>query len=226
MARDSEPNAATTTCLHVGGALRNASKPRNFLVNAMNKLSLALTTATAIAAAAAAGSARAAEDSYVGAGIGLRSHTDLNCAAGADCDRNANGSGKIFFGKDLDATWGAEAFAYRLGKAKGTVGSPSGNVAGSVKAEGLGVAATARTQFDAFTFKARLGVAYQHGRTSYTAGGSDSKNALVPVAGLGVSYALNKQWSINGDWDHIRSKFSSQEKAGTNLFTVGASYRF
>ena len=60
----------------------------------------------------------------------------------------------------------------------------------------------------------------------YAAGGSDTKNAVVPVAGLGVSYALNKQWSINGDWDHIRSKFSSQEKASTNLFTVGASYRF
>lgn len=192
----------------------------------MNKLSLALTTATAIAAAAAAGSARAAEDSYVGAGIGLRSHTDLNCAAGADCDRNANGSGKIYFGRDFDGTWGAETFAYRLGKAKGIVGSPAGDVAGTTKAEGLGVAATVRTRVDDFTFKARLGAAYQHGRASYAAGGSDTKNAVVPVAGLGVSYALNKQWSINGDWDHIRSKFSSQEKASTNLFTVGASYRF
>lgn len=192
----------------------------------MNKLSLALTTATAIAAAAAAGSARAAEDSYVGAGIGARSHTDLSCNGAAPCDRNASGSGKIYFGRDLTESLGAEAFAYRLGKAKGTVGSPAGDVAGRTQAEGLGVAATARTRVDDFSFKARLGLAYEHGRASYAAGGSDTKNSVVPVAGLGVSYALNKQWSLNGDWDHVRSKFSSQEKASTNLFTVGASYRF
>lgn len=192
----------------------------------MNKTSLALATVTAIAAAAAAGSARAAEDSYVGAGIGLRSHTDLNCAAGTECDRNANGSGKIYFGKDLSPTWGAEAFAYRLGTARGIVGSPSGDVAGRTQAEGLGVAATARTTVDAFTFKARLGAAYQHGSVKYAAGGSDTKNSVVPVAGLGVSYALNKQWALNADWDHFRGKFNDQQKASTQLFTVGASYRF
>ncbi len=191
-----------------------------------SKLSLALATVTALVAVAAAGSARAAEDSYVGAGIGLRSHTDLNCAAGASCDRNASGSGKIYFGKDLGDTWGAEAFAYRLGKARGTVGSPAGDVAGDTQSEGLGLAATARAKLDDFTLKARLGAAYEHGRTRYAAGGSDSKNSLVPTVGLGVSYALNKQWAVNADWDHIRSKFSSQEKASTNLFTVGASYRF
>ncbi len=192
----------------------------------MNKLSLALTTLATIAAAAAAGSAHAAEEAYVGAGIGVRSHTDLNCAPGADCDRNGNGSGKIFFGKDYGDTWGAEAFAFRLGKATGTVGSPAGDVPGTVKAEGLGVAGTARAQWSDFTFKARLGAAYVHGRTSYAAGGSDSKNSLAPVVGLGVSYALNKQWSLNADMDHVRAKFGGQEKASTQLYTVGASYRF
>ena len=193
----------------------------------MNKLSLALTTLAAVAAAAASGSARAAEDMYVGAGIGLRSHTDLNCATGAECDRNGNGSGKIFFGKDLTDTWGAEAFAFRLGKASGTVGSPAGDVTGNVKAEGLGVAGTARAQVSDFTFKARLGAAYVHGRTSYDAGGSDSKNTLAPVVGVGVSYALNKQWSLNADVDQSCAPSSaSQEKASTQLYTVGASYRF
>ena len=175
----------------------------------MNKLSLALTTVSALVAAATAGSARAADDMYVGAGIGVRSHVDLNCAAGAACDRNGNASGKIFFGK-----------------ATGTVGSPAGNVPGSVKAEGLGVAGTARLNYGDFTAKARLGAAYVHGRTSYDAGGSDSKNSLAPLVGVGVSYALNKQWSLNADLDVVRAKFSSQEKASTQLYTLGASYRF
>jgi len=192
----------------------------------MNKLSLALTTLATIAAAAATGSARAAEDTYVGAGIGVRSHVDLSCAAGANCDRNGNASGKIYFGKDLTDTWGAEAFAFRFGKATGTVGSPAGNVPGSVKAEGLGVAGTARLNYGDFTAKARLGAAYVHGRTGYDAGGSDSKNSLAPLVGVGVSYALNKQWSLNADLDVVRAKFSSQEKASTQLYTLGASYRF
>ena len=192
----------------------------------MNKLSLALTTLTAIAAAATAGGALAAEETYVGAGIGVRSHVDLNCTPGAPCDRNGNASGKIFFGKDLTDTWGAEAFVLRLGKASGTVGSPAGAVPGSVKAEALGVAGTARAQVSDFTFKARLGAAYVHGRTSYDAGGSDSKNSLAPLVGVGVSYALNKQWSLNADVDVVRAKFSSQEKASTQLSTLGASYRF
>ena len=192
----------------------------------MNKLSLTLSTVAAIAAAAATGSASAAEDMYVGGGIGARSHVDLNCAAGANCDRNGNSSGKIYFGKDLTDTFGAEAFALRIGKATGSVGSPAGSVPGSVKADGLGVAGTARTQVSDFTFKARLGAAYMHGRTSYDAGGSDSKNSLAPVVGVGVGYALNKQWSLNADLDHVRNKFNSQEKASTDLVTVGASYRF
>ena len=192
----------------------------------MNKLSLALTTVSALVAAATAGSARAADDMYVGAGIGVRSHVDLNCAAAANCDRNGNASGKIYFGKDLTDTWGAEAFAFRVGKATGTVGSPAGDVPGNVKADGLGVAGTARALVNDFTFKARLGAAYVHGRTSYDAGGSDSKNTLAPVVGAGVSYALNKQWSLNADVDVVRAKYSSQEKASTQLYTLGASYRF
>jgi hypothetical protein len=193
----------------------------------MNKLSLtALHTLTAIAAAATLGSAQAAEDTYVGIGIGARTKIDIDCAAGAACDRTPSGSGKIFFGKDFDKTWGAEAFAYRLGHATGVINSPTGLQAGNVRAEGLGVVGTARADWDALTFKARLGAAYNHGKTDYTAGGSDTRNSLVPVVGAGVTWNIDKKWGVNLDWDRIDTRFNRNEKAATDLLTVGVGYRF
>lgn len=192
----------------------------------MSKLSLALHTVTALAAAAAMGSAHAADDTYVGAGIGARTKIDIDCAAGAACDRTPGGSGKIVFGKDIDKLWGAEAFAYRLGHATGVVGSPSGLQAANVRAEGLGVVGTARADWDALTFKARLGAAYNHGKADYAAGGSDTRNSLVPVVGAGVTWNVDKKWGVNLDWDRIDTRFNRQEKAATDLFTVGVGYRF
>ena len=192
----------------------------------MNKLSLTLHTVATIAAAAALGSAQAAEDTYVGVGIGARTKIDVDCAAGASCDRTPSGSGKIFFGKDLDKTWGAEAFAYRLGHATGTINSPSGPQAGNVRAEGLGVVGTARADWDALTFKARLGAAYNHGQTDYALGGGDTRNSLVPVVGAGVTWNVDKKWGVNLDWDRIDTRFNRQEKAATDLITVGVGYRF
>lgn len=192
----------------------------------MNKLSIALHTVTAIAAAAAMGSAQAADDTYIGVGIGARTKIDVDCAAGAPCDRTPSGSGKIVFGKDLGQYWGAEAFGYRLGHATGVIGSPSAPQAGNVRAEGLGVVGTARADWDALTFKARLGAAYNHGKAEYAAGGSDTRSSLVPVVGAGVTWNVDKKWGVNLDWDHIDTRFNRQEKAATDLFTVGVGYRF
>lgn len=192
----------------------------------MNKLSLALHTVTALAAAAAMGSAQAADDTYIGVGIGARTKIDIDCSAGAACDRTPSGSGKIVFGKDLGQNWGAEAFAYRLGHATGVINSPSGLQAGNVRAEGLGVVGTARADWDALTFKARLGVAYNHGKAQYDLGGSDTRNSLVPVVGAGVTWNVDKKWGVNLDWDRIDTRFNRQEKAATDLFTVGVGYRF
>jgi len=192
----------------------------------MKKLSLALHTAAALAATAAFGSAQAAEDTYVGIGIGAHSKVHIDCAPGTACDRSPSGSGKIVFGKDLDKTFGAEAFAYRLGHATGVIGSPSGAQAGNVRAEGLGVVGTARADWDMLTFKARLGAAYNHGKTDYTLGGSDTRNSLVPVVGAGVTWNIDKKWGVNLDWDRIDTRFNRQEKAATDLLTVGVGYRF
>jgi hypothetical protein len=176
---------------------------------------------------AAAGSARAAEAlNYGGIALGARTHYRLDCATGDGCDRNADASGKVYFGHKLDDIFGAEAFAFRLGDARGSIDTGSGRLPGRVRAEGLGVAGTARVNVDAFTFKARLGVAYEHGRTRYDNGGTASKNSLVPVIGLGASYAITPQWALTSDWDRFGGRYNSQQKAGVSLYSVGVAYSF
>jgi hypothetical protein len=183
------------------------------------------TFALALIAATVSTGIAHADGNYAGAGISLRTHYGLDCVAGVSCDRNANASGKVYLGHDFEI-FGAEAFAFRLGKARGGIDGPAGRLAGRVDAEGLGAVGTARMHYDAFTFKARLGAAYEHGRTRYDDGSSGSKNSLVSALGAGVSYSLNKQWALNADWDLIGGRFNSKQKAGVSLYTVGASYNF
>jgi hypothetical protein len=174
---------------------------------------------------AIAGSAHA-EETYAGAALGARTHYGLDCNGSAVCDRNGNASGKVYLGRTYSPHFGAEVMAFSLGKASGSIDGANGRAAGRVRAEGVGAVAVARTQLDAVTFKARLGAAFEHGRTKYADGSSASKNALVPVLGVGASFALNKQWALTADWDLIGGRFNGKEKAGVQMLSVGAAFSF
>jgi opacity protein-like surface antigen len=171
-------------------------------------------------------SAHAADDTYIGAAIGARTHYGLDCSGSASCDRNANSSGKIYFGRQLDKTFGVEVMAWKLGDAQGVVKNGSTSVAASVNSQGVAVLGVAGMSFDAFSLKARLGVGHARGRSDYSTGGSTAKNAFVPVLGVGASYALDKNWSLNADWDHLPARVNGHTRVKTGMFSLGASYRF
>lgn len=180
----------------------------------------------ATAALAAVSGAAQAEETYAGAALGARTHFGLDCNVGDRCDRNSSTSGKVYLGRTYNDVFGAELLAYRLGNARGSIDGSNGQRDGRVKAEGLGAVGVARLNLNAWTLKARLGAAYQRGSTSYADGSSDRKNGVVPVVGVGAAYRLNKAWSVTADLDHFDGRFSSQEKAGVQMLSVGAAFSF
>ena len=191
-----------------------------------NLTMLALTIAIAAMAAASA-DVLAAEDTTIGVSIGARTHYGLHCASGITCERNAGSSAKISFGKQLEPHFGVEAMAFRLGEAKGDVKNGSTTVPGTAKANGLGVSAVASTELGAFTLKGKLGAAYVRGSTNFAAGGSAGKSSFVlPTVGASVSYAIDKKWALNADWDNLPTRLNSGTKTHVNLLSLGLQYKF
>nr|WP_316638810.1 outer membrane beta-barrel protein [uncultured Roseateles sp.] len=181
--------------------------------------------ASALTALAGAASAQAAGQSYVGASIGLQNKYSIDCLTGVACDKTGSFGGKVYGGYNIDQ-FAIEGMAFTTGRAKGSLVQNGSLVAGEVRNMGLGVYGVLPLTVDNFTFKGKLGLAYVNSKASYTAGGSQSKSSFTPIVGAGVSYAINKQWSINGDWDQIRGKYSSDGKARVNMLSAGLSYKF
>lgn len=172
-----------------------------------------------------AGAASAAESNYFGANIGLYNKYNINCNTGVDCDKTAKYAGKVYGGHNFD-NFAIEGMAFNTSSAKGNVLKNGSSVAGNVRSMGLGVYGVLPLTFDAFTLKGKLGAGYVNSKAHYTAGGDVSKSSFAPMIGAGLSYAVNKQISVNGDWDQIRSKYSNDGKARVNMFSVGVSYKF
>jgi len=201
----------------------------------MNRSILLHRTAAALflaGTALAAAPARAA-DTYVGLGLGS-ARVDLPCAAGQPCDRAATGSYKAFLGVEPTEHLGVELMAWRLGDARGSALLGSNLLPARTRSEGLGLVGVARTQIDAWTLRARLGLAL--GTKSRTELDVSSIGAAVPdnatlrersaVWGLGASYALNKNWALQADWDRLPARVTTATKAKADLYSVGVSYRF
>lgn len=186
-----------------------------------------------LAWAALAASTAQAADFYTGLGLGS-ARVGLPCAAGQPCDRTATGSYKFFLGVEPTEHLGAELMAWRLGDARGSGLLGTNLLPARTRSEGLGLVGVARTQIDAWTLRARLGVAL--GTKSRTELDVSSVGAVVPgntslrersaVWGLGASYALDKNWALQADWDRLPARVTTSTKAKADLYSVGVSYRF
>ena len=190
----------------------------------MKKLLTTVLLATALGAAMQAQAA--GDENYAGVAIGARTHYGLDCSGAVRCDRNASGGGKIYLGKQLEKNFAAEVMAFRLGSAEGALKNGSSRVAGSARAHGLAATGVFFQPLGDFTVKARLGVGYLRGEADFAAGGGTSKSAFAPVVGLGASYALSPQVSLNADWDRLPAKLGNGDKVTTSLFSLGLSFRF
>ncbi|MFM7532563.1 MAG: outer membrane beta-barrel protein [Rubrivivax sp.] len=186
-----------------------------------------------LAGAALAASAAQAADTYVGLGLG-DARVGLPCSANQPCDRAASGSYKVFMGVEPTQHLGVELMAWRLGDARGSGQLGTNVLPARTSSEGLGLVGVARTRIDAWTLRARLGVAL--GTKSRTeldtssigpvAPGSTTLRERTAVWGLGASYALNKSWALQADWDRLPARVTTATKAKADLYTVGVSYRF
>ncbi|MGL4575970.1 MAG: porin family protein [Burkholderiaceae bacterium] len=182
---------------------------------------------TAFALAGIAAPVFADPQVYVGGSIGAKSDFKLNCVPGAPCDKSDGTSGKLYGGMMFnDVPFGVEAVYYQTGSAKAGIQDGSVLRQGTAKNSGLGVTGVAQATFGDFALKGRLGVGYSRGKVSYAAGGSASESSFQPILGVGASYAITKHWAVNADWDRYPTKFNKTEKANTDLFSVGVSYKF
>lgn len=176
-------------------------------------------TALSIAAAVLMLSSGAFAQGYVGAGAGW-GKVDVDCAGTTTCDTTSTGW-KLFGGYKFDPHWGIEVNYFDFGKAKATVGA----AAGEIKATGLGVGGALFGQFSpSWTGVARLGIASTKAKVSGPLA-SDSETGTNAYVGLGVSYLLSRNLSIDGAIDFSRVKYLG-EKADVRLVSVGLTYAF
>jgi OOP family OmpA-OmpF porin len=179
----------------------------------MKKIALGL-TAFALSAAALA------QNIYVGGAVG-QAHYDFDCAGSPSCDKNDTG-GKVFGGYKFTPNIAVEASYTNFGKAKSGVPIPGfGVVTGDLKGEGFGAGVAFFAPFaNDFSGVARLGVASNKFKLS-----AQSETSTEGTYGLGLSYNVTKQVSLDLAWDGTRGKFQG-ETVKLNMFTLGATYSF
>lgn len=192
------------------------------------RLAATLTLFGAAAVAVLGSPAARAADTYIGLGLGSGRQA-LTCTGYDECSRNATGSFKAFGGIELSPHLGVEVMGWKLGQAQGSIVpiSPEFGLAPArTRSQGLAVSGVVRTQIDAWTLRARLGLGHVHGQAELLGMNSMSSSQWALVGGLGASYALDKRWSLHADWDRLPTRYTSAAQARADLYTVGVSRRF
>ena len=186
----------------------------------------------------ASGAAAAADLSpgYMGVDVGYRNHYNFDCLSGSPCERNAGASTRVYGGYTLgestafglQQTRAVEVAAFTGGAVKGAFKDGNGGLSpGKGKLSGVSVVLASATKLsEDWAWTTRLGLVAEHGKVNYTAGGSDSTNTLAVTAGTGLSYAIDRNWSLNADWNYLPARMGKAAKSNLNVFSVGAAYHF
>ncbi len=171
---------------------------------------------------------------YAGVQLGQTRHKAF-CATGSDCKVHGNASGKVVAGFSFapmrawpgsELTGSLELAAYRGGKADVQPGPQLGSVEhDAFQGAGLGYRLALR-ETEALTLMARVGLARMSGKIKTDRHDFASIGHTGPTAGLGLSYALGRHWSVNADVDLLRVKFVHFRTTRVHLFTAGAGYKF
>jgi len=189
----------------------------------MKKIVLAIAALTSLA-----GGSAFAQQAYLGAAVG-QSHFNVDCSGTTSCKDNDTGF-KLFGGYKFTPNLAGEVTYFDYGKV--TAGVPlSSTTSATVRVRGTGVGLGVAAMGD-FTPEwsgvARLGVASNRAKVSVIAGslsGSDSESKTTAYAGLGVSYAINKQMKLDAALDFSNIEYSG-EKSNVRLLSVGVTYAF
>jgi OOP family OmpA-OmpF porin len=188
----------------------------------MNKTLLSIAAAAALLL-----SSGAFAQGYAGIGAGT-TKLSFDCAGLTTCDTSSTGW-KLFGGYKFSPNWGAELNYFDFGKAKGTLDTVAGILSADVKATGLGAGVAFFGDFSPdWRGVARLGVASMKAVANGNLGGTaatDSETSTNAYYGLGVSYLISKNLSIDGAWDVSKVK-QGGESATVRLLSIGLTYGF
>lgn len=170
-------------------------------------------------------SASALAENYIGATLGS-SHIDIDCSLSTACDSGDTGF-KLYGGFDVSRHASVPGLALEVGYIDfGTARTSIGPVTTrTIDVSALTFGAAMRLHFTpAFSGVGRLGLAYVDGKTS-TPLGSNSSSNLKLIGGLGLEYAINKQFKIVGAAD-FTTYDSGADTGSAHLISVGAQYGF
>ena len=185
------------------------------------------TLLAACAAAALLAPVPALAQFYTGVGAGP-SRIDIGCAGATSCDTGDNGF-KVYAGWNVSGPWALEAVYFDWGKANRS--SSAGGITSTLAtdATGVGVGAAYTILFGWGHCFARAGLAQNGADTSTAVGGvasSSSHSTTEPYAGFGCGYSLTPTLMVTADADFSRVKYTSTDKAGAQLLTLGLRFSF
>ncbi|MEY2843100.1 MAG: hypothetical protein RI920_1137 [Pseudomonadota bacterium] len=154
---------------------------------------------------------------------------DVDCRGTTECDSGDTGV-KVYGGHKLPVrnlpNFALEAGYIDFGKAKAS----SAFVSRSNAVSAFVFNAAIRPEFTReFSGTVRAGLAYVNGDVDSTVGplqsarSSDSNIHLY--VGLGLAYAINKQWRVTGDLD-FTGYDSGSDSGNVRLLSIGAQYGF
>ncbi|HVY07932.1 MAG TPA: outer membrane beta-barrel protein [Burkholderiales bacterium] len=154
---------------------------------------------------------------YVGIGVGPSDY-ELSCGPAFGCDETAVGL-KVFTGGKFSRYLGVEAQYVFLGK-----GEANG---GDTKAQGIDLSLVAGVPIgESFNIFGKVGGIYGWTRTSAVApAASGNESGFNLSYGAGASYDINRNWAVQGDWDHYRFDYNDRN-ADAQLYSVSIVYKF
>jgi OmpA-OmpF porin, OOP family len=164
---------------------------------------------------------------YMGIAAG-RAKINDDCAGTTTCDLSDVGM-KVFGGYRLNPVWAAELNYFDFGKAEATLDTGAGIVSATIKAKAVGVGFVGSGAVTPnWTGFMRFGVARVKADVSASLGNlslTDSDTSTQAYIGVGISYLLNKNWSLDGGVDFMRARWQDEE-TDVNLISFGLSYSF
>jgi OOP family OmpA-OmpF porin len=191
----------------------------------MKKLNMKL----ALMAAALMATQAALAQGYVGGAVG-RSHASVDCTGADSCDKTDTGW-KLYGGWRWSSGLALEGAYLDWGKASATATDPLIGT-GTLKSRGTGFGAGVAYHMPLSTSwncVGRLGVARNKVETTATLSGlaaTGTFRATEPYFGLGCGYGVSKIMTITAEADFSRVTYAPDEKARTQLLTLGARWSF
>ncbi len=145
------------------------------------------------------------------------------------CDKNANAY-KIFATYDINKNFAIEASLFSLGKLEVNARTANGRTYATADATGFELASVLKQNitkdFDAF---AKLGLAHVSVGTNENAPllffMAAETTSTQPVAGLGLTYKINENIALRGEFEIRRTKLGNEKNTIHNL-SVGVQYSF